>query len=96
MINDLNPLRVSSWKYVDDTTLAEVVPKGTTSNVLEAIAEVERWSTTNKLQLNTEKCKELIIDFKVARREFDPIVINTKELCLTEHAKIIGVSISNT
>ena len=43
MINDLNPPSVSSWKYVDDTTLAEVVPKGTTSTVQEAIAEVGRW-----------------------------------------------------
>ncbi|XP_068706768.1 uncharacterized protein [Montipora foliosa] len=29
-----------SFQYVDDTTLAEVVPKGTTSTVQEAIAEV--------------------------------------------------------
>ena len=76
--------------------MAEVVPKGTASTVQEAIAKVESWSTTNKLQLNAEKCKELFIDFKVARSEFDPIVINTKELCLAEHAKILGVTISNT
>ena len=48
MINDLNPPSVSSWKYADDTTLAEVVPKGTTSTVQEAIAEVERWSKERK------------------------------------------------
>ena len=36
------------------------------------------------------------MDFKVARSEFDPIVINTKELCLVKHAKILGVIISNT
>ena len=52
-------------------------------------------SKTNRLQLNAEKCKELIIDFKVARGEFDPIVINTKELCLVEHAKVLNVTISN-
>ena len=85
----LNLPSVSSWKYVDDTTLAEVVLKGTTSNVQEAIAEVERCLTTNKLQLNAEKCKELIIDLKVARSEFDPNVINTKELYLVQHAKIL-------
>ena len=69
MINDQNPPSVSSWKYVDDTTLAEIVPKGTTSNNQEAIAEVEPWSTMNKLQLNAKKCKELIIDFKFAKSE---------------------------
>ena len=52
-------------------------------------------SKTNRLQLNAEKCKESIIDFKVARSEFDPIVINTKELCLVEHAKILNITISN-
>ena len=30
MINEVNPPSVSSWKYIDDTTLAKVVPKGTT------------------------------------------------------------------
>ena len=31
MINEVNPPSVSSWKYIDDTTLPEVVPKGTTT-----------------------------------------------------------------
>ena len=39
MINDLNPPSVSSWKYVDDTTLAEVVPKGITSTVQKLLAK---------------------------------------------------------
>ena len=91
MINYLNPPSVSIWKYVNDTALAEVVPKGTTSTFQEAIAEGERVSMTNKLQLNAEKCKEVIIDFKVARNEFDPIVINTRELCLVEYAEIYSV-----
>ena len=38
----------------------------------------------------------LLIDFKVARSEFDPIVVNTKELGSVEHAKILCVTISNT
>lgn len=41
MENDLNPPNVYSWKYVDDMTMAEVVPKGTASTVQEAIAEIE-------------------------------------------------------
>ena len=76
-------------------SMSEIVPKGTTSNNQEAIAEVEPWSTMNKLQLNAKKCKELIIDFKFARSEFDPIVIITKELCIIENAKILGVTTLN-
>ena len=28
------------------------------------VTAVEQWSITNKLQLNPDKCKELLIDFK--------------------------------
>ena len=96
MINDLNPPDVCTWKYVDDTTLAECVPKAATSHVQDAVTDVVRWSSTNKLQLNAEKCKEVIIDFKIVKSEFDPIVINDRELCVVDHAKILGVTISNS
>ena len=33
MINDLRPPGSDVWKYVDDTTLAEVVPRGGQSGV---------------------------------------------------------------
>ena len=52
MINDLRPSRSDSWKYVDDTTLAEVVPKGGQSGIQAAVDAAEQWSTANKLQLN--------------------------------------------
>jgi hypothetical protein len=64
MINDLKIQDVSSWKFVDDTTISEVVQIETNSQVQDAVTSVENWSTENKLQLNAEKCKELIIDFK--------------------------------
>ena len=33
MINDLGPPGSDVWKYVDDTTLAEVVPRGGQSGI---------------------------------------------------------------
>ena len=33
VINDLQPPSVQPWKYIDDTTISEVVPKGSTTNI---------------------------------------------------------------
>ena len=51
MINDLRPSGSDAWKYVDDTTVAEVVPMGGQSAMQETLSAVEDWSNTNKLQL---------------------------------------------
>ena len=50
MINDLRPSGSNAWKYVDDTTNAEVVPRKGQSTMQEAVSAVEDWSNTNKLQ----------------------------------------------
>ena len=77
MINDLCPSDVQTWKYVDDTTLAEVIPKDGESSIEEAVDSVADWSHRNKLQLNVDKCKELTIDFKKIKQSFPPISINS-------------------
>ena len=64
MINDLHPSGSDAWKYVYYTTLAEMVPSGGQSRMQVAVNAVEQWWTINKLQLNADKCKELVIDFK--------------------------------
>jgi hypothetical protein len=62
MINDLNPSEVHAWKFVDDTTLAEVVPRNGETFIQNAVADVERLSNVNKLQLNADKCNEMVIE----------------------------------
>ncbi|CAB4003563.1 Hypothetical predicted protein, partial [Paramuricea clavata] len=96
MINDLNPPDAHSWKHVDDTTLAEVVPRNDQTNIQNAVTEVEKWSNINNLQLNAYKCKEMVIDFKKVKLMFDTITVNCKELELVSSAKVLGVTISNS
>ena len=57
MINDLlTPSALfGMWKYVDDTTLSEKVPKGQQSRAQEAVDHVSNWSAENLFQLNLEK-----------------------------------------
>ena len=59
MINDLDINNASLWKFVDDTTTSEVVNKGQPSRAQAIADEVSQWSTTNRVQLNSDKCKEL-------------------------------------
>ena len=57
---------------------------------------VEQWSRANKLQLNADKCKEMIIDFKIFKHKFNALSVNSKDLQLVDHAKVLGITISNT
>ena len=96
MISDLNPSEAHAWKYVDDTTLAEVVPRNGETFIQNAVTDVERWSNVNKLQLNADKCKEMVIDFKRQKQQFDAITINSEELELVSSAKVLGIIISSS
>ena len=85
MINDLRPSDTQTWKYVDDTALADLIPKDGVSHIKSAVDSVVRWSRSNKLQLNLDKCKELTIDFKRIRQSFAFISNNDKDLDYVMH-----------
>lgn len=80
MINNLKQSQGNLWKYVGDTTLAEVFPRNGKSKIQSIGSDVEEWSKKNKLQLNPAKCKEMIVDFKKVKHKFTAISINSKEL----------------
>ena len=47
------------------------------------------------MQLNADKCKELVIDFKKNPHSFSPIVVNGKELPVSNSVKVLGVTESS-
>ena len=47
MINDLTTIRTKPWKFVDDTTLSEVVHKGKPSSIQKPVDEVQEWTRSN-------------------------------------------------
>ena len=91
--NDHNVTRI--WKYVDDTTASEFVPKNSESNAQQIADSVSQWSSDNKMKLNSDKCKELRISFSRTQRDFSPVIVNGKELEVVRHAKLLGVTISS-
>ena len=94
MINDLDT-NAQQWKYVDDTTVSEVVVKGGESHVQAIANRVIEWSHENRVQLNADKCKELSISFAKEQRVFDPIIIEGKEVELVTSTKLLGLTIAN-
>ena len=47
------------------------------------------------VQLNSEKCKELIISLTKKQSEFHPILVNGKQLEVVRNAKLLGVIITS-
>ena len=93
MINDLDIANTELWKYVDDTTISEAVPKSANSKLQSAVDSLASSAAANKFQLNESKCKELRISFSTKDTIFDLIVVNEEEIELVSCAKILGLHI---
>ena len=94
MINDLD-ISALQWKYVDDTTVSEVIAKSDDSHVQELVDKVVEWSRDNRVQLNADKCKELRISFAKQERDFAPISIEGKEIEVVTSVKLLGLTLTN-
>ena len=80
MINDLKASEFNYWKYVDDTTTSETVPKNQSSQFqLGADGLV---TNRNKFQWHNKKCKELLIPFQKDRTLF--LGVQLKSKCTTK------------
>ena len=78
-----------------ETPTSEVVAKGGVSNAQHIVDCVAQWSLDNRVQLNSEKCKELRISFTKKQSEFHPILVNGNQLEVVRSAKLLGVIITS-
>ena len=95
MINDLKLTDITHWKYIDDTTVSETIPRNGTSQIQSGANELEMWNLQNKFQLNVQKCKELLFQFHRNRVPFDNIHLLAGCPNLVRQAKILGVTVSD-
>ena len=101
LINDLST-GCPVHKYVDDTTLSEVLPpKQLTSNMETYLHNLIDWATLNDMQLNTAKTKEMILG-NVARANLPLLTTTTTATTATDTInrvtsfKLLGVYIDST
>ena len=89
MINDLRVSDVHVWKYVDDTTIAEIVRKEGHDNIQNAVDAVQHWSHEQNMQLNADKCKEFTVT-NVLRLSFDSNDETVKPLSISKVSSLTG------
>ena len=95
MINDLRPPHHERWKYNDDATVSEIIYINTHSKIQDTVDCVQNWSVENKMQLDASKCKELVISFTKPEKEFPRLKIISGQIETVNHARILGLTISN-
>jgi len=75
--------------------VSQIIPRGSLGDVQRAVPAVEDRSQSQRMQLNADKCKEMVIDFKKIPHNFSTLEVNGNELPVTDRAKIQGVTISS-
>ena len=92
MIYDLQaPSADGLYKYVDDTTIYEVVRKNIASQAQAFVDEISRWSNQNKFELYPKRCKE----FSRLPTDREPVHIDESIVELVTSAKILGIHLQN-
>ena len=80
---------------MDDTTVSEIIPRGSSSKVQTAAEAVLKWSKENFFQLNCDKSTELSISF---RRLQEPprsaVTIEGTPIANVNSTKLLGVTIN--
>ena len=96
MINDLSvPNIFNMWKYVDDTTVSETIPKGQQSKAQDFVDLIHDWSKTNLFEVNCDKAKELAISFSRQCPRFQRAYIDGNPIESVQCAKLLGVMMNS-
>ncbi|XP_013868639.1 RNA-directed DNA polymerase from mobile element jockey [Austrofundulus limnaeus] len=81
-------------KFADDTTVIGLIRDNDEAAYREEVDRLAEWCDKNNLQLNTEKTKELIVDFRRNADLHPPIHIKRTEVERVDSFKFLGVHIS--
>ena len=96
MIDDINvPVVDYFWRYVDDSTMPELVAKNDSTLLQSHVNVFAKKSKANGMELKETRCKELGISFSTLNKSFDPIIINNKSVEVVTVVKLLGVTVSN-
>jgi hypothetical protein len=91
LINDLSA-ECLMHKFLDDTTLSEVVPKGQPSAMQLYVARVAEWSLLNHMNINFNKTKEMVIG-TLSNSPPPVISINNNTIQRVTNFKLLGVTL---
>ena len=84
------------FKFSDDTTIEGLITNADESAYREEVERVVDWCTSNDLELNVAKTKEMIIDFTKKKTAMPPLAIGEQQVELMDLFKFLGTTIANT
>ena len=76
------------------STIDELVQRGAQGGIQSAVSAVEDWSREQCMQLNADKCKDMIIDFKNNKTRLQPCCGRRDGTSCYNSAKRLGVTLS--
>ena len=91
MVNDAALSLENRWKYVDDLTVVEVVPKSQPPDLQPHIDTLVDWCNSNDMKPNPAKCKAM--QFSFLRTPPPPLhlTINGVQLEIVSSLKLLGL-----
>ena len=96
LVNRLAAQWPARLKYVDDTTVFEVVPPCSTSYLQFAVNDIRSFASSKGMRLNPKKCRELVINFlQYLPASPGMLHIDGSPVRRVETYKILGVHLSS-
>ena len=81
-------------KYVDDSSIADVILRGQSSLLQLAVDHAPQWANGNKITINASKAKELCISLKRSQQPPAPVTIGGDQIEQVTTAKLLGVTLA--
>ena len=82
-------------KYSDDSAVIGCISDGQEAEYRELVGQFVKWCGNNHLILNTNKTKEMIVDFKRNKNTHRCVSILGEEVEVVEEYKYLGVQLDN-
>ena len=82
-------------KFADDTTVVGLINNDDDSAYREEVHQLINWCDKNNLQLNVNKTKEIIVDFRKEKMSHTPLTINGSAVESVKSTKFLGVHITD-
>ena len=82
-------------KYSDDTAVVGCVRGGQEKEYRDLVESFYGWTKNNCLLLNTTKTKELVVDFRRSKTQYQSVCIDGGEIETVQTCKYLGMVLDN-
>ena len=83
-------------KFADDTTVVGLIEKNDESAYREEVKQLLTWCKVNNLSLNVDKTKEIVVDFRRAQRDHEPLDVDGSPVEIVKNTKFLGVHLAES